>query len=119
MITRCVYGQEAVDILMAFHNGPTGGHHGANYIAKKVFDAGFFWPTIYRDAHDLVTWCDAWHRFHGTVPVFTREQVHTVAIDFCQNGLNKAALSTNDAVVVEKKFENPFFLIVNFMCYIQ
>ncbi|GKE25690.1 hypothetical protein Tco_1441074 [Tanacetum coccineum] len=32
---RCVYGQEAVDILTACHNGPTGGHHGANYTAKK------------------------------------------------------------------------------------
>ncbi|GJZ52051.1 reverse transcriptase domain-containing protein [Tanacetum coccineum] len=62
MIRRCVYGQEAVDILMAFHNRPTGGHHGANYTAKKVFDAGFFWPTIYRDAHDLVTRCDACQR---------------------------------------------------------
>ncbi|GKB41761.1 reverse transcriptase domain-containing protein [Tanacetum coccineum] len=35
MIRRCVYGQEAVDILTACHNGPTGGHHGANYTAKK------------------------------------------------------------------------------------
>ncbi|GJW98450.1 reverse transcriptase domain-containing protein [Tanacetum coccineum] len=26
---------KAVDILMACHNGPTGGHHGANYTAKK------------------------------------------------------------------------------------
>ncbi|GKA32510.1 reverse transcriptase domain-containing protein [Tanacetum coccineum] len=48
-------GQEAVDILMACHNGPTGGHHGANYTAKKFLDSGFYWPTIYRDAHDLVT----------------------------------------------------------------
>ncbi|GJS65568.1 reverse transcriptase domain-containing protein [Tanacetum coccineum] len=40
VIRRCVYGQEAVDILMSFHNGPTGGHHGANYTAKKVFDSG-------------------------------------------------------------------------------
>ncbi|GKB63224.1 reverse transcriptase domain-containing protein [Tanacetum coccineum] len=55
MIRRCVHGQEAVDILTACHNGPTGGHHGANYTAKKVFDFGFNWPTIYRDAHDLVT----------------------------------------------------------------
>ncbi|GKC39312.1 reverse transcriptase domain-containing protein [Tanacetum coccineum] len=55
MIRRCVYGQEVVDILTACHNGPTGGHHGANYTAKKVFDSGFYWPTIYRDAHDLVT----------------------------------------------------------------
>nr|GEW27611.1 reverse transcriptase domain-containing protein [Tanacetum cinerariifolium] len=55
MIRRCVYDQEAVDILTACHNGPTGGHHGANLTAKKVFDSGFYWPTIYRDAHDLVT----------------------------------------------------------------
>ncbi|GJS43517.1 reverse transcriptase domain-containing protein [Tanacetum coccineum] len=62
VIRRCVYGQEAVDILIACHNGPTGGHYGANYTAKKVFDSRLFWPTIYRDAHDLVTRCDACQR---------------------------------------------------------
>nr|GEU89879.1 reverse transcriptase domain-containing protein [Tanacetum cinerariifolium] len=46
--------KEALDILKACHNGPTGGHHGANLTAKKVFDAGFFWPTIYKDAHEFV-----------------------------------------------------------------
>ncbi|GJZ21256.1 hypothetical protein Tco_0558295, partial [Tanacetum coccineum] len=51
MIWRCVHGKEAHDILKACHNGPTGGHHGANLTAKKVFDAGFFWPSIYKDAH--------------------------------------------------------------------
>ncbi|GJV37189.1 reverse transcriptase domain-containing protein [Tanacetum coccineum] len=29
--------QEAVDILTACHSGPTGGHYGANYIAKKSY----------------------------------------------------------------------------------
>ncbi|GKC07023.1 DNA-directed DNA polymerase [Tanacetum coccineum] len=62
VIRRCVHGQEAVDILMACHNGPTGGHHGANYTAKKVFDSGFYWPTIYRDAHDMVKSCDSCQR---------------------------------------------------------
>ncbi|GKB81954.1 reverse transcriptase domain-containing protein [Tanacetum coccineum] len=55
VIRRCVFGQEAHDILMACHDGPTGGHHGANYTAKKVFDSGFYRPSIYRDAYDLVT----------------------------------------------------------------
>ncbi|GJV37592.1 reverse transcriptase domain-containing protein [Tanacetum coccineum] len=50
VIRRCVFGKEAHDILMACHDGPTGGHHGANYTARKVFDSGFFWPTIYKDA---------------------------------------------------------------------
>nr|GEU64592.1 reverse transcriptase domain-containing protein [Tanacetum cinerariifolium] len=59
VIRRCVHGQEAVDILKACHNGPTIGHHGANLTVKKVFDFGFYWPTIYRDAHNLVTRCDA------------------------------------------------------------
>ncbi|GKA99379.1 hypothetical protein Tco_0827316 [Tanacetum coccineum] len=44
---RCIFGQEAHDIPMACHNGPTEGHHGANYTVKKVFDAEFYWPTIY------------------------------------------------------------------------
>ncbi|GJU11975.1 reverse transcriptase domain-containing protein [Tanacetum coccineum] len=62
IIRRCVDGQKAMDILQACHQGPTGGHHGPNYTAKKVFNSGFFWPTIYRDAHDFVTHCDSCQR---------------------------------------------------------
>ncbi|GJU12551.1 reverse transcriptase domain-containing protein [Tanacetum coccineum] len=58
VIRRCVSGQEALDILKACHSGPTGGHYGANYTARKIFDSGFYWPTIYKDAHDFVTRCD-------------------------------------------------------------
>nr|GEW57324.1 reverse transcriptase domain-containing protein [Tanacetum cinerariifolium] len=54
---RYVSGQEAVEILKAYHSGPTEGHHGLNYIARKVFDSGFYWPTIYRDAQNLVKNC--------------------------------------------------------------
>jgi hypothetical protein len=59
VIRRCVHGQEAMEILKDCHNGPTGGHHGSNYTARKVFDSGFYWPTIYKDAHDLVKSCDS------------------------------------------------------------
>nr|GEY05852.1 reverse transcriptase domain-containing protein [Tanacetum cinerariifolium] len=55
-------GQEAVEIRKACHYGLTGGHHGLNYTAKKVFDLGFYWPTIYRDAQDLVKNCDVCQR---------------------------------------------------------
>ncbi|GJY78107.1 reverse transcriptase domain-containing protein [Tanacetum coccineum] len=33
--------QEAVDILTACHSGPTGGHYGANYTAKKFLTQDF------------------------------------------------------------------------------
>ncbi|GJW25056.1 reverse transcriptase domain-containing protein [Tanacetum coccineum] len=39
IIRRCVFGQEALEILKACHEGPTGGHHSANITAWKVFDA--------------------------------------------------------------------------------
>nr|GEU57213.1 reverse transcriptase domain-containing protein [Tanacetum cinerariifolium] len=84
VIRRCIHGQEAVDILMACHNRPTGGHHGANFTAKKVFDFGFYWPTIYQDAHDLVTRCDACQRQEAM------------------------ALPTNDAQVVVKFLKSLF-----------
>nr|GEU85801.1 reverse transcriptase domain-containing protein [Tanacetum cinerariifolium] len=35
IIRQCVHGQEATDILRACHEGPTEGHHGANFTAKK------------------------------------------------------------------------------------
>nr|GEU81363.1 reverse transcriptase domain-containing protein [Tanacetum cinerariifolium] len=62
VIRRCVQGQEAIEILKDFHYGPTEGHHGLNYTAKKVFDLGFYWPTIYRDAQDLVKTYDVCQR---------------------------------------------------------
>nr|GEW83705.1 reverse transcriptase domain-containing protein [Tanacetum cinerariifolium] len=81
VIRRCVYGQEAVDILTACHNGPTGGHHGANLTGKKVFDSGFYWPAIYRDAHDFDTWCDACQR-QGKIS--QRDEMPQNAIQVCE-----------------------------------
>nr|GEY03100.1 reverse transcriptase domain-containing protein [Tanacetum cinerariifolium] len=62
IIRRCVADKEAIDILNACHSGPTGGHYRANYTAKKVFDSGFYWPSIYKDAFELVKRCDSCQR---------------------------------------------------------
>ncbi|GJX66750.1 reverse transcriptase domain-containing protein [Tanacetum coccineum] len=59
MIRRCVYGVETQKILDECHHGLTGGHYGPSTIAKKVFDASFYWPTIFKEAHTLVQNCDA------------------------------------------------------------
>nr|GEU32890.1 reverse transcriptase domain-containing protein [Tanacetum cinerariifolium] len=81
VIRRCVHSLEAIDILTAYHNGPTGRHYGANYTAKKFFDFGFYWPTIYRDAHDLVTQCDACQR-HGKIS--QHDEMPQNAIQVCE-----------------------------------
>ncbi|GKF62132.1 reverse transcriptase domain-containing protein [Tanacetum coccineum] len=77
MIRRCVHGKEARDILE-----PTGGHHGANLTAKKVFDAGFFWPSIYiKDAHELVKNCDSCQR-QGKIS--QRDEMPQNSIQVCE-----------------------------------
>ncbi|GKE52985.1 reverse transcriptase domain-containing protein [Tanacetum coccineum] len=102
VIRRCVYGQEAVDILTACHNGPTGGHHGAKYTAKKVFDSGFYWPMIYRDAHDMAI------DFIGPFPSFRGNKYILVAVDYLSKWVKAKALPTNDARVVVKFLKSLF-----------
>ncbi|GJS88559.1 reverse transcriptase domain-containing protein [Tanacetum coccineum] len=74
-------GKEALEILEACHSGPTGGHYGANFTAKKVFDAGFFWPTIYKDAFEFVKSCDACQR-QGKIS--QRDEMPQNAIQVCE-----------------------------------
>ncbi|GJU49780.1 reverse transcriptase domain-containing protein [Tanacetum coccineum] len=104
IIRRCVHGQEAFDILKACHEGPTRGHHGANFTAKKVFDAGFFWPTIYRDAHAMIKSCDTCQR-QGKIS--QRNEMPQNAIQVCEI-FDNDSLPTNDARVVVKFLKSLF-----------
>nr|GEU95058.1 reverse transcriptase domain-containing protein [Tanacetum cinerariifolium] len=135
IIRRCVHGKEAYDILKACHEGPTEGHHDANFTAKKVFDAGFFWPTIYRDAHNLVKSCDICQRqgkisqrdeipqnviqvyeifdvwgidFMGPFPSSRWNRYILVAVDYLSKWVEAKALPTNDARVVVKFLKSLF-----------
>nr|GEV36843.1 DNA-directed DNA polymerase [Tanacetum cinerariifolium] len=123
------------DILKACHEGLTGEHHGANFIAKKVFDVSFFWPTIYRDAHDLVKSCDSCQRqgkkfqkdempqnviqvceifdvwgidFIGPFSSSRGNRYILVAVDYLSKWVEAKALPTNDARFVVKFLKSLF-----------
>nr|GFA94596.1 reverse transcriptase domain-containing protein [Tanacetum cinerariifolium] len=135
IIRRCVSGQEAVDILKACHSGPTRGHHGPNYTARKVLDSGFYWPTINRDVQNLVKNCDVCQRqgkisqrdempqnfiqvceifdiwridFMGPFSSSRGNKYILVAVNYPSKWVEAKALPTNDSRVVCKFLKNLF-----------
>ncbi|GJX88177.1 reverse transcriptase domain-containing protein [Tanacetum coccineum] len=125
---------EAVDNPQRLHSGPTRGgptrgHYGANYTAKKVFDSGFYWPTIYKDVHELVKNYDSCQRqgkfsqrdempqnsiqvceifdvwgidFMGPFSSSRGNKYILVAVDYVSKWVEAKALPSNDARVVVK-----------------
>nr|GEY15739.1 hypothetical protein [Tanacetum cinerariifolium] len=62
IVRRCVTGSETLKILAHCHSGPTSGHHSATVTAKKVYESGFVWPSVFKDANEYIRRCDACQR---------------------------------------------------------
>ncbi|XP_070005088.1 uncharacterized protein [Nicotiana sylvestris] len=104
-----------------------GEHFGGARIVAKVLEAGFFWPTVFRDAHLWVKGCDECqrignisHRHEMTMNPIQEVEVFDVwgidfmgpfvssfgnkyilvAVDYVSKWVEAAALPTNDAKVV-------------------
>ncbi|GJS60041.1 hypothetical protein Tco_0654825 [Tanacetum coccineum] len=54
VMRRCVAGNEIFEILAHCHSGPTRGHHSVSITGRKVYESGFYWPSIFKDAKDYV-----------------------------------------------------------------
>nr|GEX44936.1 reverse transcriptase domain-containing protein [Tanacetum cinerariifolium] len=107
-------------------------YHAGNFIVK---DAGFFWPTIYKDAHELVKNCDSCQRqgkfsqrnempqnsiqiceifdvwgidFMGPFSSSRGNKYILVVVDYLSKWVEAKALPTNDARVVCKFLKSLF-----------
>ena len=47
------------------HDGPAGVHFFEDTRAHKILRAGYYWPTLFKDAHVYVRKCDACQRGVG------------------------------------------------------
>ncbi|GKC29108.1 putative nucleotidyltransferase, ribonuclease H [Tanacetum coccineum] len=103
IIRRCVFGKEMQEILEHCHTGPTRGHYGADITAKKIFESGPYWPTIFRDVARYIRDCDACQR---TGNISSRNQMPLTNIIVSE--VEAKVLLTNDARVVVKFLQNLF-----------
>ena len=54
---KCIAGEDTKYVLREVHEGICGNHIGARTLAGKVLRQGYYWPTILKDATDLVKKC--------------------------------------------------------------
>ncbi|GJR92204.1 reverse transcriptase domain-containing protein [Tanacetum coccineum] len=126
---------EILEILGHCHSGPTGGHHGARITANKVYESGFYWPSVFKDANEYVRRCDACQRsrnissrnempqnniqvcevfdvwgldFMGPFSQSRGNKYILVAVDYVSKWVEAQALPTNDARVVVKFLKGLF-----------
>ena len=136
LLRRCVDYSEARQILSACHEAPYGGHFGSTRTAAKVLQSGYFWPSLFKDAHELVKRCDRCQKmgnvsmrqempltnileieifdvwgidFMGSFPPSFGNLYILVAVDYVSKWIEAVATPTNDARVVTK------FLIKNIL----
>jgi ribonuclease HI/transposase InsO family protein len=89
ILMRCLEKDEAEKVLLELHAGEAGGHFGGDTTAHKVLRAGYYWPTLFRDAHALCRKCIICQKASGRLqkPAFPLQPV-TVDSPFQQWGLD-------------------------------
>ncbi|CAA7028507.1 unnamed protein product [Microthlaspi erraticum] len=136
MFRRCIPEEEVEGILFACHSSSYAGHFATYKTVSKVLQAGFWWPTMFKDAHAFISRCDACQRmgniskrnempqnfilevevfdvwgidFMGPFPTSFGDQYILVAVDYVSKWVEAIASPTNDAQVVIKMFKSIIF----------
>jgi len=77
VIRRVVPEEEVVEILHACHTSPVGGHHGGVRTAANVLYSRYYWPSLYKDAHEFAKKCSKCQQKGG---VSRRHELHLTPI---------------------------------------
>ena len=136
VIRRCVPEDEMHSILNHCHTLPCGGHFGGQRTAAKVLQSGFYWPSLFKDAHLFVSTCDKCQRmgnisikdeppmhpilevelfdlwgidFMGPFPVSYNNLYILLAVEYVSKWVEAIPTRTNDAKVVAQFLRSNIF----------
>ena len=129
VIRRCVQEDEMGSILNHYHTLSCGGQFGGQRTTTKVLQSGFYWPTLFKDAHQFVSTCDKCQRmgsiskqdeppmrtilevelfdlwgmdFMGPFPSSFSNLYTLLVVDYISKWVEAKPTRTNDASVVAK-----------------
>ena len=58
VLQQAIDAKEASKVVKQYHDGFYEGHYAANYTAKKILHAGYYWPVLFKDViANLVQGC--------------------------------------------------------------
>jgi hypothetical protein len=133
---RCVPEEEVEEIISHCHSAPYGGHASTSKTCAKILQAGFFWPTLWKDVYTAIKNCDRCQRtgnisrrdempqkgileieifdvwgidFMGPFPSSGGNKYILVAVDYVSKWIEAIASPTNDTQVVIRMFKNIIF----------
>ena len=136
MIRWCVPEDEMGSIIIHYHTLSCGGYFGGQRTAAKVLQSGFYWPNLFKDAHQFVSTCDKCQRmggiskwdeppmrpilevelfdlwgmdFMGPFPSLFSNLYTLLVVDYVSKWVEAIPTRTNDASVVVKFFRSHIF----------
>jgi hypothetical protein len=71
LLQKCVSKEEGEKILLDIHADTFGNHVVSRTLVNKVFQVGFYWPSVIADAEALVHRCEGYQ--------FFAKQIHVLA----------------------------------------
>ncbi|KAI3758225.1 hypothetical protein L6452_05778 [Arctium lappa] len=136
ILRRCIPENEVATVLQHCHQSAYGGHFGGQRTAAKVLQSGFYWPTLFQDAHNFskrynecqrsgsisqknelplngileVELFDVWGiDFMGPFPPSNNCQYILVVVDYVSKWVEALACASNDAKTVIKFLHKQIF----------
>lgn len=133
---RCLSEGEIQSVISHCHDSPCGRHVSTSKTAAKMFQAGFFWPSLFKDVHAYVHACDHCQRmgnlsrknemlinfileveifnvwgieFMGPFSSSRGNEYILIAMDYISKWVEAVASPTNDSKVVAKLFKKIIF----------
>ncbi|RVW99000.1 Retrovirus-related Pol polyprotein from transposon 297 [Vitis vinifera] len=136
IIRKCVPEQEKHGILSHCHGNACGGHFASQKTAMRVLQSGFWWPSLFKDAHEVSKGCDKCQRlgklsrrnmmplnpilivdlfdvwgidFMGPFPMSFGHSYILVGVDYVSKWVEAIPCRTNDHKVVLKFLKENIF----------